>query len=82
MKIILRWPYAVFLAIDLLVSAVFFGAPGETISARLARQRGLDSVACGALDAVVLAIFREPHHCEIALAAFNARQAAASFGDG
>lgn len=82
MKTVRRWPYAVALALDLLVSAIFWGAPGETISARLARGKGLDRLACRVLDAVVLLLFRQPHHCELALVAFNARDQAASFRSG
>jgi hypothetical protein len=82
MKPLRRWPYAVFLALDLLLSAIAFGAPGETISARLARNHGVASAPCRALDWIVLTVFRKPHHCEDALAAFNEREKAATFYSG
>ncbi|MDE3114570.1 MAG: hypothetical protein KGL26_03110 [Pseudomonadota bacterium] len=36
--LLLRWPVAVAIALDMLVSAIFFGAPWELISARLGRS--------------------------------------------
>lgn len=77
MKVLRRWPYAVALSLDLLVSALFFGAPWETISARLARKKGLDHWLCEVLDVLVWTLFRQKRHCEIALAAYRARERAA-----
>jgi hypothetical protein len=71
-----RWPYAVFLSVDLLVSAVTFGAPYETISARLGAAKGLGHWSCRAVDFVVRVLFRAPDHCENALRAYVARNAA------
>lgn len=85
MQMALRQIYSVFWALDNLVSSLSGGAPGETISARLGKARAAGSKFWGfvanALDWIVALIFRTPHHCAGALAAYQARVAAApSFG--
>lgn len=72
-----RWLYAVFLAADLLASALTGGAPWQTISARLAKARvggsPIGGACCRAVDWVVLKVFHERNHCEAAFTAYEAR---------
>ena len=86
LKIALRQIYALFLALDLLLSALTGGAPLETISARLAiyRRKGCPwaVIAAGAVDWVALKLFGEASHCDSSLAAYEARNAAASAWSG
>ena len=86
MKLILRQIYALFLALDLLASALTFGAPLETLSARFAKARGHGSVAgraaADATDAAALHLFGQHNHCAAALRAYAEREAAASSWSG
>jgi hypothetical protein len=75
---ILRQLYALFFALDLLASAMTGGAPGQSISARLAKAKNAPAqLARRALDAIVRLVFRQPGHCALALANYEARQHAA-----
>ncbi len=80
LKFALRQLYALFFALDLVVSALTGGAPMETVSARLGRPDRFDRWPRVALDWVVLTLFGASRHCERALAAYQARvQAAPAF---
>lgn len=72
-----RWLYAVFLAADLLASAITGGAPWQTISARLAKARAggspIGSALCRAVDWTVARMFRERNHCQSAFTAYERR---------
>lgn len=76
-KLLMRVPYNAFYALDLLLSALTFGAKGETISARLwasslptapLYQRLPAKAARIALDAIVYLVFGEAAHT---LTAYN-----------
>ena len=81
-KLLMRVPYNAFYALDLLLSALTFGAKGETISARLwasslptapLYQRLPAKAVRIALDTIVYVVFGEAGHT---LAAYNAYVAA------
>jgi len=73
----LRYIYALFLAIDLLGSALTFGAPLQTISARLAKGEGkVTQFFRRGLDQFVLKVFGEANHCQLALDAYETRDRA------
>jgi hypothetical protein len=75
---IARQLYALFFALDLLASALTGGAPGQSISARLAKATNAPAQVCRAwLDTLVRLVFRQPGHCALALANYEARQHAA-----
>lgn len=77
-QIIQRTTYALFLVLDLAGSALSFGAPWQTISARLAKGEGfLTQVVRRLLDRFVEKVFGEANHCQIALDAYRARLLAA-----
>jgi hypothetical protein len=80
--LLLRQVYALLLALDLLASALTFGAPLQTVSARLAkaRRRGsaLGRALADAVDAGALRLFGEHNHCSAALEAYLERERAAS----
>lgn len=82
LDLILRQIYAIFFALDLLISALTFGAPLETISARLARARSrhswLGTIMANMVDAIALHVFGTHHHCAAALRAYIEREAVAS----
>lgn len=63
-KSIIRWLLAVGVGIDILLSAIFGGAPGQTISARLgaAREGGsiVAALACAPLEWI------DRGHCDTA----------------
>lgn len=80
-KLLMRVPYNAFYALDLLVSALTFGAKGETISARLwaaslptapVYQRWPAKAARVALDTVVYLVFGEAGHTLMAYSAYLA----------
>jgi hypothetical protein len=77
LRMIQRFVYAYFLAIDLLASAMTFGAPWQTLSARFAKSaaRGskIGKAIQTALDWIVLKLFSTSRHCEVALEAYEAR---------
>lgn len=80
-----RLPLALFYAVDLLVSALTLGAPGQTISARLgkARHNGARLVIPFAATVDLIAAawpFNEADHCETSRVAYEARLNAAAFG--
>ena len=70
-KLLARFPYAFFFALDLMVSALALGNAGETLSARLgaARLSGSETwtPVANALDWFVLLVFGEKKHCDRAL---------------
>jgi hypothetical protein len=75
---IARQLYALFFAVDLLLSSLTGGAPGQSISARLAKAKNAPArIARAALDGIVRLVFRQPGHCALALANYEARQHAA-----
>jgi hypothetical protein len=78
---VIRYIYAVFLALDCLASALSFGAPAATISGRLGAAREANvpvaSAFCRALDWFVFHVFGQAHHCETALAHYKLREAVA-----
>ncbi len=82
MNYFLRLIYALFLAIDLLASALTGGAPWQTISARLAKGEGkATQVLRRFVDWAAKHIFGEVNHCQMALDAYDARmKAAATYG--
>ncbi len=70
-----RFCYAIFLSIDLFFSAITFGDPYETISARLgqARSNGRPKWAIYLADTVdwlVFALFGAHNHCQRAIARY------------
>ena len=79
---LIRYAYAIALAVDLLASAVTGGAPLQTLSARFAKARRqgswLGTIAADATDWSARVLFGESNHCDVALAAYEAREAAAS----
>lgn len=81
MKIIVRFIYSVFLALDLLASALTFGAPLQTLSARFAKWRAkgyrVGTFLANTTDYFALVLFGATNHCAGALAAYCARVAAA-----
>lgn len=78
LKLLARIPYNFFYAVDLAVSALTFGAKGETISARfyqgtLSTSRWVrwpSIVASTLLDWAVLAVFGEANHTKDAYDAY------------
>jgi hypothetical protein len=75
---IARQLYALFFAVDLLASSLTGGAPGQSISARLAKATNAPAqVARRVVDAFFRIVFRVPGHCALALANYEARQHAA-----
>lgn len=86
-KLFARMPYTVFWSLDVLLSALTFGAKGETISARLwaaslptmpIYQRWPAKLVRVALDWVVYAVFGEAGHTQASYAAYVAAKTAAA----
>lgn len=84
-RLLVRWVYANLWGLDCWSSALFFGRPGETWSARFGRWREQKApwgtALADALDRVVLLLFRQPNHCAAALAAFIARETASPWSE-
>jgi hypothetical protein len=73
--------YGVLYAADIGVGAIIWGNPGESISAHLAAEYGVEGHwFCRAVDWVALHAFKQPDHCRGALLAYEAREKVAPYG--
>jgi len=63
---ILRWQRNIWIAIDQLVNAIFWGDPDETISSRLGKIY-VKSAPARLVCKVISVFFREPKHCQRAV---------------
>lgn len=81
LRLLWRGVGASLLGLDLLASGLTGGAPGESISARLAKARlhgsALGTLGADGIDWLALKGFGVMSHCAGSLAAYQARQAVA-----
>ena len=83
MNVLRRMPLSIFWALDVLLSALSGGAPGETISARLGeavRQGSTRAIPYARIVDWGARIFGETDHCAKSDEAYRARLNAAPFG--